>query len=75
MIKDIKSQLKKNIWIVLTKKKTRAITLPLRHAGRDAKIVGRPVEMKKFLGGGLRIMKYYRPPWLADEKKFAFQIV
>ena len=51
MTKDIKSQLKKNIWIVLTKKKTRAITLPLRHAGRDAKIVGRPVEMKTFLGG------------------------
>ena len=51
MTKDIKSQLKKNIWIVLTKKKTRAITLPLRHARRDAKIVGRPLEMKKFLGG------------------------
>ena len=29
-------------------------------------------------GGGsyqLPIMKYCRPPWLADEKKFRFQIV
>ena len=33
----------------------------------------RPVEMKKILGG-LRIMKYCWPPWLADEKNFAFQI-
>ena len=41
---------------------------------KDAKIVGRPIEMKKFLVGRLRIMKYCRPPWLADEKKFAFQI-
>ena len=36
--------------------------------------VYRPVEMKKILGG-LRIMKYCRPPWLADEENFAFQIV
>ena len=30
--------------------------------------------MKKILGG-LRIMKFSRPPWLADEENFAFQIV
>ena len=34
----------------------------------------RPVEMKKILGG-LRFMKYYGPPWLADEENFSFQIV
>ena len=37
-------------------------------------IIGRPVEMKKVLGG-LPIMKYYRPPWLADKENFSFQIV
>ena len=30
--------------------------------------------MKKILGE-LRIMKFSRPPWLADEENFAFQIV
>ena len=34
----------------------------------------RPVEMKEILGG-LRIMKYFWPPWLTDEEHFAFQIV
>ena len=33
----------------------------------------RPLEMKKTLGR-LRIMKYCRPPWLADEESFSFQI-
>ena len=35
----------------------------------------RHVEMKKSRGGGLRIMKHYRPPWLAEEENFSFQIV
>ena len=30
----------------------------------------RPVEMKKIWGGGLPILKYCRPPWLADEQNF-----
>ena len=37
-----------------------------------------PYKMKKNSWGGgeeLPIMKYCRPPWLADEKKFPFQIV
>ena len=34
----------------------------------------KPVEMKKILGG-LPIMKYCRPPWLADKENFSFQIV
>ena len=33
-----------------------------------------PVEMKKILGR-LRIIKYFRPPWLVDEENFSFQIV
>ena len=36
----------------------------------------RPVEMERILeGGGLPIMKYCRPAWLADEENFSFQIV
>ena len=36
----------------------------------------RPVDMKKVLGaGGLQIMKYWRPPWLADNENISFQIV
>ena len=34
----------------------------------------RPVEMKEILGD-LPILKYCRPPWLADEENFSFQIV
>ena len=26
-------------------------------------------------GGGLPVVKYFRPSWLADEEKFSFQIV
>ena len=33
-----------------------------------------PVEIKKILGW-LLIMKYCRPPWLAEEENFSFQIV
>ena len=39
----------------------------------DISIIFRPVEMKKRLGGGLQIMKYFRPPWLADEKILHFK--
>ena len=37
----------------------------------------KPIEMEKILEGEgeLPVMKYYRPPWLADEEIFSFQIV
>ena len=35
--------------------------------------INRPVEMKKILGGGLRIMKYCWPPWLVDKKILRFK--
>ena len=38
----------------------------------DISIIFRPVEMKTLLGG-LQIMKYCRPPWLADEKILHFK--
>ena len=42
----------------------------------DSILTNRPVEMKKILGvgGGLPII-YCRPPWLAGEENFLFQIV
>ena len=44
------------------------------------KIILKPVEMKNILGGGgevggLPVLKYCRPPLLANEKNFPFQVV
>ena len=49
------------------------VSMRLTLIGRIAFSTRRPIEMKKN-SGGHPIMKYCRPPWLADEENFSFQI-
>ena len=43
--------------------------------GLDSLVQTQACRNEKNSGGGLRIMKYCRPPWLADEENFPFQII
>ena len=45
------------------------------YLSNNSTLSNRPAEMKQILGEGVPIMKYCRPPWLADEEDFSFQIV